>query len=302
MSIIKETIPYGGWQACLRIKNSLIELIIPHSVGIRVISFSFVDGSNIFAEFHEQMGLSGGDTWRIYGGHRLWHAPETRERTYSNDNHPIGIEHHGDMVRLVQPRDHANIRKEIDIHLAPNKAEVTLVHRLTNMGVWEVQLAPWALSVMSAGGKAIIPLPPRGSHETDLLPNTSLTLWSYSHMNDPRWTWGSEYIILRQDPTIIEPQKMGLTNTHGWAAYYKHGTLFVKRTAYHPHATYPDNNSNYEFFMNNTMLEVESLAPLTTLAPHHSVEHTETWSLFRDVPEPNSEADILREILPLVAK
>ena len=30
----------------------------------------------LFKEYDEQMGKTGGDEWRIYGGHRLWIAPE----------------------------------------------------------------------------------------------------------------------------------------------------------------------------------------------------------------------------------
>ena len=59
--------------------------------------------------------------------------------------------------------------------------------------------APWALSVMDTGGTAIIPLPPRGSHEDNLLPANSMTFWAYTDMADPRWTWGEKYLLLRQD-------------------------------------------------------------------------------------------------------
>jgi hypothetical protein len=44
---------------------------------------------------------------------------------------------------------------------------------------------------------AIIPLPQRGTHPENLLPTTSLVLWQYTHMSNPRWTWGSQYILLR---------------------------------------------------------------------------------------------------------
>ena len=47
------------------------------------------------------------------------------------------------------------------------------------------------------------------------------------------------------------------------------------------------------------MLEVESLGPLTKLAPEQSVEHVETWSLHRvDVSE--DEAAIDAKVLPLI--
>jgi hypothetical protein len=300
MAVVSELISYGGWDNCLRLKNGLIEVIMPLQVGIRILNFAFSDSPNVFAEFHEQLGLSGGDVWRVYGGHRLWHAPETRARTYSLDNSPVKLLYGFDYFRLTQDVDHAGIQKEIDVYLDNDKAEVVVVHRLTNKGIWDVTCAPWALSVMAAGGKAIIPLPPRGSHETDLLPNTRLILWSYTDMADDRWTWGKEYVMLRQDPQAETPQKFGIHNTRAWAAYWRNGTLFVKKVIHQPHATYPDYDSSFEFFTNNQMLEVETLAPTVTLAPNQSVEHAETWQLFRDVPEPHTEADIKTIIEPLV--
>ena len=46
------------------------------------------------------------------------------------------------------------------------------------------------------------------------------------------------------------------------------------------------------------MLEVEALGPVVTLQPGDSVEHVEEWLLFRDVPEPYSDADVGKFVLP----
>ena len=48
------------------------------------------------------------------------------------------------------------------------------------------------------------------------------------------------------------------------------------------------------------MLEVESLGPLTTLAPGAMTEHIEHWRLFADVPVPRTDADVDADLLPLV--
>jgi hypothetical protein len=244
------------------------------------------------------MGKTNSPEWLNYGGHRLWHAPETRERTYSLDNFPIHMERHGDTFVFTQATDHADIKKQVEITLSRYGSEVSVLHRLTNQGVWAVEAAPWALSVMANGGKAIIPLPPRGSHETDLLPNTRLVLWSYTNMADARWTWGQKYLLLQQDTNpALPPQKIGLANPQGWAAHWNNGTLFAVKTSYQADATYPDYGCSYEFFTNHEILEVESLAPLTTLQPNESVTHLETWQLWDGVPEPKTEADVERDVV-----
>jgi hypothetical protein len=144
-------------------------------------------------------------------------------------------------------------------------------------------------------------LPERGSHPEDLLPNQVLVVWPYTDLGDERLGFGTRSISLAQRAGGA-PTKLGLLNPEGWAAYAVHGCLFVKRFACDPAATYPDMGCNTELFTNDEMLEVESLGPLVDLAPGGSVEHTEDWFLFADVPAVASEADIREHVFPRVAE
>jgi hypothetical protein len=294
-------VSYKGWPNCYNLTNGVVDLVLTTDIGPRIISFSFSGGENVFKNHEEMMGRTGDKEWLIYGGHRLWHGPEVSPRTYQADNSPVSLEDHRSFVRLVQPTEaNTGIQKEIDVYLDAKAAHVRLVHRLRNMNLWAVELAPWAISVMAQGGKAIIPLPPRGSHAENLLPANVLTMWAYTDMTDPRWTWGNKYIMLRQDPRNDKPQKLGVMNRDGWAAYANKGQLFVKTFAYHPGATYPDWGCNAETFTWAAMLELETLGPLVRLEPMTAVEHTENWWLFGDVPMPNSDADIDAQVLPKI--
>jgi hypothetical protein len=220
MSITVKRVAYKGWKNCCRISNGKIELIVTTDVGPRVIRFGFVGGQNLFKEYPAQLGKRGGKKWRIYGGHRLWHAPEAEPRTYFPDNFPVAVEKRGSTVRFIQPVETTTgIQKEIDIKLSAGN-RVELVHRLRNTGHWAVELAPWSVSVMAEGGTGIVPLPPRGTHPEDLLPGNALVIWLYTDMTDPRWTWGRKYILLKQDSTpTVKPQKLGALVPDGWAGY-----------------------------------------------------------------------------------
>jgi hypothetical protein len=288
---------YKGWKNCCRISNGKIELIVTTDVGPRVIRFGFVGGPNLFKEYAAQLGLRGGKKWRIYGGHRLWHAPEAEPRTYFPDNFPVTMQKRGSVVRFIQPVETTTgIAKEIDVKLVGGNC-VELVHRLRNAGHWPVELAPWALSVMAPGGTAIIPLPKRGSHPEDLLPGNLLTVWLYTDMTDPRWAWGRKYILLRQDPSpTVKPQKLGALVPDGWAAYALDDQLFVKKFACVSGADYADFGCNFETFTNNEMLELESLGPFIKLEPGQSVEHRETWLLFSSVASPKNDRDVDRHV------
>lgn len=292
---------YGGWPDCVRLANDQVELVVTTAVGPRIIHFGFIGGANEFAVVPEQLGQTGGSAWHIYGGHRLWHAPESQPRTYYPDNEPVMVESHNQFVRFIQPIEHTTgIQKELDICLAASGAQATVTHRLHNRNLWPVLCAPWALSVMATGGTAVLPLPPRGPHNNNLLPNTRLNLWAYTNMADPRWHWGEKYILLRQEPGNPVPQKVGARLTDGWLGYARDGRLFLKTFAIAPDAAYPDMDSNVELFSCDFMLEVETLGALATIPPGAIATHVEQWHLLDGIPIPGDDNDVDSYILPKV--
>lgn len=298
MTLNMQTVSYGGWQKCIRVANQNIELIATTDVGPRIIKLAFVGGQNLFKEFPE-VGQTGGDSWKNYGGHRLWHAPEIMPRTYGPDNSPIEHQWDGTTLKLIQPTEPSTgIQKEIGVTLHAQKNGVLVKHRLTNKNPWPVRLAPWSLSVMAGPGRAILPQEPACN---DLLPVRPVALWGYTNMADARWKWGTKFIQLASDPAVKTPQKIGIGNRLGWAAYYRDGQVFLKRVGFDAAATYPDYGCNIELYTNSDMLEVESLGPLSTIAPGVTVEHVEHWYLAKaKIGETDAEIEsamtpILRE-------
>lgn len=298
MTTVKK-ISYGGWNNCYEIQNGIVDLIITGDVGLRVIRYGFIGCANELCEVKDQLGSTGGDKWYIYGGHRLWHSPEGKPRSYFPDNSPLAIEIIENGVKVSQPLETTTgIKKDYVITLDPNSSSVNLKHYLTNNGMWDIELAAWALTVMATGGTEIVP---QNTKDTDLLPNRMLSLWSYTKLNDPRVTWGEKYILLRQDPDNKTAFKFGISNTDGWAAYANHGNLFVKKFLPVEGALYPDySGSSYETYTIDFMLEMETLSPLVILEPSETLEHIETWQLFSDVPKPVTEQDVERDIIKYI--
>jgi len=296
------TISYRGWPGCCRLWNDSVELVVTTDVGPRIIRFGFI-GENELGEFPEHAGHTGGDEFRLYGGHRLWHAPESLERTYCPDNAPVALERQADGVRITQPTEaRTGIQKEMVISLSPTDAQVQIVHRLWNRNLWAVDLAAWALTVMASGGTAVIPLPPRIPYPEGLLPTGRLALWPYTDPTDPRWRWGRKYILLRQDATRPAPQKLGASVPDGWIAHVRNGRLFVKTFRYMPEAMYPDLGSAVETFTDGRMLELETLSPIARVEPRGAIEHVEHWHLWRDVAVPLGDDDVDRHIFPKLAR
>jgi hypothetical protein len=298
-------IPYAGWNNVLELKTTDLELLVTLDVGPRVISFKRHGEDNVFYQDPLSLGLSGGDQFRLYGGHRFWVAPEDKLKTYSPDNHKVTCDITQSQVTLTSPFETGyNVQKQIIIRPASNHNSIEIVHQLTNTGTETLKdVSIWALSVMREGGKGIIPLPPKLSHTEKVLPHYPIVMWPYSDMNDPRYKWMRHFITVYQDNSTTEPQKMGLFNTAGWAAYLYKNILFHKRFSANttPGNVYPDMGCNFELFTNEAFLELESLSQLVTLEPGQSCKHGEIWSLLHIAPIGQREHDLV-EAMAFVEK
>lgn len=288
-------ISYGGWDNCIQITNDIVDLVVTTDVGPRIIRYGFIGRENMMCEVESTLGLSGGDEWRVYGGHRLWHSPELKTRTYEPDNKPVAWEEISEGIKTMQDVEPlTKIWKEMEISLEPVSSKVKIIHRLTNQGVWPIELSVWSISAMAAGGKEVIP---QSKQDTGLLPNRLISLWPYTSLDDPRVRWGNKYIILRHDPAIKHPFKIGIPNNEGWAAYFNRDCLFIKYNKHQMDVRYPDFGASYETYANDYMLEMETLSPLTLLKPDASIEHIEEWEIFDKVPMPSdNESEIERTL------
>jgi hypothetical protein len=295
-----EMVCFNGWRNTVRLSNKEIELLITADVGPRVVRFGFIRGKNLFAEIQGQQGGTGEREWMIRGGHRLWIAPEKKPDTYELDNVPVEHKFSKAGVKFQQePGPVTNVAKTLTVSVPDRQNRTTVEHTLTNRSRKNVTLSPWALSVMAPGGMAVIPLPDKVPHTSRLTHNQEWSIWSYMDFTDPRWTFGSRYVILRQDRRR-GPTKLGIAHREGWVAYQLGEFLFVKAFKFTEGASYPDGGVNFETFSNEQMLELESLGPLVTLKPGASVRHIEVWQLFRGLPRCYGEADVDRYILPLI--
>jgi hypothetical protein len=279
-----EKTSWGGWTNCYSISNGDVDLIVTSDVGPRIMRYGFVNGQNLFKNFAESMGQSGESEWVLRGGHRIWTAPEEVPRSYAPDNGPVDIRVDGDVLTATQPVEPTTgLQKEIAVKLAPAGTAVDVLHRIKNTLLWEIEVSPWALSMMAPRGVGITGFPPRGKHPDMLPPTHPLVMWAFTNLADPRWKFTNKYLILRQDPGNAVPQKIGHFNPKTWGAYLLGTDLFIKRTAADPSRPYPDFGCSYETFTNDRILELETLGPMTRLAPGASLEHTEHWTLHRNI-------------------
>ncbi len=287
--------PYAGWEKCLFMENGIVQLVITLEVGPRIIRYAFVNGENMLCEKEGQVGTKGGDEWQIYGGHRLWAAPEVHPRTYPNDNFPIKYSVEGNSVTVTPKEEElSRIQKEMVITLSENSSNVTIEHRITNTGVWDVDLAVWALTVCDKGGLEVVSEPDK-YHQ--YLPNRRIALWAYTNLNDHRVYWGERFITVNSDPDFAPPFKIGIDNPCGWAAIFNKDCLFIKRYPVEPDAEYPDYGVSFETYCCDFMTECESLSPMYHLAPNAMAVHVEEWELHKEARPGAKDEKAIKEIM-----
>ena len=291
MKLLRENCSYGGWKKALRVRWEAWELVAPLEVGPRVLRLGPVGGPNLFFEDPAQLGKTGGETWRIYGGHRFWTAPEN-EDSYAPDNEPVQLEEQGsDGFRLTGPANRKSGWQKSVALTWQEDGLICLEHTLTNLRAEPLPQTPWCLTVLASGGSAFVPQPPFRPHPselspgqdfpmTDYLPNRQLALWPFTSLTDPRITLGVGLWRLDQRAGS-RPFKIGLRHPEGWIGYQTENLFFAKWIQHEALASYPDRDSNAELFTNGEILEVESLAPDRPVPAKGSVTHTEWWHVGR---------------------
>lgn len=291
---------YKDYGQVVKLSNDQVELMVTTDLGPRIIYYGFVGGDNILGEMGVQEGVETElGEWRLYGGHRLWTAPEALPRSYAPDNDPVEFETLQPCGVCLRPHEEerVGVRKELTVILERAGTRVDVHHKITNTGLWPIEVACWGLTIVKGGGTTIFPQEPFAPHTECLLPVRPLVLWSYTDMSDPRWKFGSRFVQLKSDPALNTPQKIGALVKSGWAAYNLEDTLFVKRFGYDQNAVYPDFGCNFETYTRGSFMEVESLGPLTRLEPGQCATHVERWYLAKGIHIEDPEAALDNNLL-----
>jgi len=260
------------------LQNGLLRLEYLLDKGPRLVRLYFRDRpDNILVEVPDIAIATPAGDYHLWGGHRLWHAPEVMPATYAPDDAGVGATPLTDGVRLSGPVEpQTGIRKQLEVHLAADQAVVELRHVLTNCSNGIVRLAPWALTMLPLGGEAHLPFeaPQLGS----LLPNRSVVYWPYARLDDARLCWEPDALRLTGQAADV-PLKLGWFNHAGWLSYTREGITFTKRFTPHPGKLHLDGGCNAEVYIYNRFIELETLGPGLELQPGQEVEHSETWEV-----------------------
>lgn len=275
-------INYKDYGRCLKITNNIVEVIVTIEYGPRIIKYGFVNGKNHFAEcVGNKISTSHGDYY-IIGGHRFWHLPENRDRTYIPDTKKVRYEEIFNGVRLIQEFEKwTQVQKIIEITFEVDSSKVYILHKIVSLNAFDINISISGISSMDKGGIEIIPLEKR---KEGLNPNKSLIFWPYSNIRDSRVYFGDKYVAMKVNENIFENFKIGFNTNLNYALYYNQNELFVKEfNKVNNNLNYPDMGCIYESFITANYIEMQTNSPMYVLETNKVIEHMEIWNLYKDI-------------------
>lgn len=265
-----------------------LEVSFLNEGGPRIVGLSLNGSKNLLAEVPGKVEKTRFGTFHFTGGHRLWAAPEEKPLTYLPDDTGLEVQEHPDGFSLVgEPNGLNGLQKLIMVNVDASQGLISLEHTLLNTGDKPIYCAPWSITMLRPGGKAIFPTGEVAANPDNLLPDKHLSFWPYTRWDDPRVKYQQDHLLI--DMSIIDPHpgKWGTFNGNGWMAYWLEGVLFCKKADNISKGEYPDFGCNTETYLCDQFIELESLGPMQKLMPYSIITLEETW-IVKESPELSS--------------
>jgi hypothetical protein len=246
--------------------------------GPRIVRLGLAGSSiNLLAETPGEGWDTPHGRYDLFGGHRLWFAPEDPDRVAIPDGQGLVAEPDGDGLRLTGAAEPATgLVRSMTVRLDRRRPGLEVCHALLNSGPTAIELAPWPITQLPLGGTVLLPerAATAGHH---VHPNRTLVLWPYTSWDDPRFRPRDGLLTIE---ALAGPGlKLGYFNDHGWVGYVRDGTILVRRFEPLPGRPHPDLGCNVEVYVGSRYLELELLGPLGVLEPGATVTLLERWEV-----------------------
>ncbi len=271
-----------------------IRLKVAQSVGPRILSLTYKNNTNIFAELPgESLEFSDKKKFYFYGGHRLWIAPEKPEFTYSPDDSPITIHQDLHATELVQnPDKHTDMQKMIRVESTQYPDVLIVDHTIINKGKNGRRIAPWAITQLQLGGVAILPIRSQVGQGSPFLPNRGIIFWPYTKIRDSRLHFENDSVLLDARQVMQEPVKLGLVHSQSWIAYCIGDVIFIKYSKNAGFDCSLDMGAAHQCYCNDKFIELETIGTYQQLSPDSSIHHREVWRLIANPFKSFSDEEI----------
>ena len=285
-------IRFGGL-AAVELKTAAVRLVVLTAKGPRIAFWGRPDGENLLLW---GPGKYQRKSWELFGGHRLWTArpgADEAEEAYSPDNQPCMVElgKIGFTVTAAMDPVHLTRRGFTITALAPDRLQ--LEHFLVNDGnmLWSGGLWSITSTVPVGGAQYIVPL--GDGSRWDYATVVAVRTWGDDQgaktFHDPRFEFTAD--AFRLNPVSGLENKRMIKADAGVIGMHcpDFGLLFAKHAVYDPAGNYPlGTNTALYVGPKSFMVEMETMGPMVTVKPRHTLRHAETWVLRDAKQEPTA--------------
>src|SRR3990172_4821130 len=123
-------------QKTVVLKNDFFQLECLAEAGPRIVRLiPNWTGENLFAELPNLTLPSGLGDYQVYGGHRLWLAPESVVRTFIPDGQGASYKEVQSGLRITGAEEPGTgIRKSITVQMSSSQPFIIVKHKIENLG------------------------------------------------------------------------------------------------------------------------------------------------------------------------
>lgn len=275
---------WEGYEGCYRCIVGTAELIITTGFGPRILSLT-TDGTKNILYVDTEETLGHGD-WRLYGGHRLWIAPEMND-TYVPDNDPCIVEEGEDSLSVSSRDERLGLKKTLTI--LDENGLIRIDHTILNESDTLVTGGIWALTCVNNIGTAFFPWGTKGSWDLKKVVYWRRWMDHTSEIGDKQFKPTDDLFLVT--PTGREG-KVGSACWEGFIGVTAPGFTFIKMFHRLPVNSYPDDNCAAECYTGPHFTELETLSPLVTFHPGEPLTHSEYWLIASHSVDPTDGAGV----------
>jgi hypothetical protein len=287
-----ERTTFMKWREAYRIRLGEAEMVVVTAIGPRILSLRIGDGPNLlYLDETHRVGRGGGaDAWLIYGGHRIWVAPES-EFSYAPDNAPCEVQvGDGQLTVLAPVSPVTGLQKRLTVSSRDGRFVVT--QGLRNLGETLCTGAVWALTCVVPSGVVAFPWGRGGSWDLKKAVYWNRWMTSGTDVTSRQWQPGPD--LFRVVPSG-EVGKVGSNPPEGWVALCRDDVTFIKSHCWIAGAHYPDEDCSLQVYTCPHFIELETLSPLVTFYPGAEATHSEMWTLSAQAIDP-ADGEALRAL------
>ena len=207
--------------ATRRLANEHLWVEVLATAGPRIIRLGLAGSPrNLLAETPDVGWETPYGRYELFGGHRLWFAPEDPDRVAVPDGRGLVLEAEPNGIRLTGLAEPpTGLVRSMALRLPPGRAGLEVCHELHNVADRPIELAPWSITQLPLGGTVLLPQPAMPGHHAR--PNRTLVLWPYTNWEDPRFRPRDGLLTL--DAQAGPSLKLGYFNDAGWVGYVRDG-------------------------------------------------------------------------------